>query len=332
LAFVPGFNPNEAQLLLTLSNLTYEDETPLPGESVEAQTGRMRMHINAALAAPPSYGDWAVTWGPALSDDRSNMMYVAESASLNQCAIAIRGTNWAYIEDWLQDFGALLGLTDFRYVMTGAAGANDGVQVALGTQVGLESLISLQAANAAGEQSDLETFLQGKVAAGADVFVTGHSLGGCLASVVAPWLASVQGSTTHLKVYTFAAPSAGNAAFAAYFNNLFVDEAGRSRAFRIYNSLDAVPNAWASLSTVGTYYEPGPNCTRELKLLLAAAQLRLANQYVQVGHASDSAMKLEGSVLGPAPEAFLSLDADQAFLNQVNLQHSPSTYQTLLGS
>jgi hypothetical protein len=31
---------------------------------------------------------------------------------------------------------------------------------------------------------------------------------------------------------------------------------GESTAFRFFNSLDVVPNAWASLATVETYYPP----------------------------------------------------------------------------
>src|SRR5581483_2631925 len=85
----------------------------------------------------------------------------------------------------------------------------------------------------------------------ASLMVTGHSLGGGLAPVLAAWLAWRFGDASRLKVYTFAAPSPGNAAFAAYFNRLFRDPTGKtSTAYRIYNTLDLVPNAWATLPTI----------------------------------------------------------------------------------
>ena len=67
--------------------------------------------------------------------------------------------------------------------------------------------------------------------------------------------------SSRLKAYTFAAPSAGNRAFADYYNRLFTDPStGQSTAFRVFNSLDAVPNAWATLATIPTYYTPSPRC------------------------------------------------------------------------
>src|SRR5215469_7863183 len=57
-------------------------------------------------------------------------------------------------------------------------------------------------------------------------------------------------------VYTIAAPSPGNAEFAVYYNTLFTDPSGHSTAFRFFNNLDVVPNAWATLATVMTYYPP----------------------------------------------------------------------------
>ena len=91
---------------------------------------------------------------------------------------------------------------------------------------------------------------------GTAILITGHSLGGCLASALAPCVANWVGSASALSVYTIAAPSPGNTEFADYYNALFTDQSGHSTAFRFFNSLDVVPNAWASLDTVETYYPP----------------------------------------------------------------------------
>ena len=101
----------------------------------------------------------------------------------------------------------------------------------------------------------LETFLTA-APEGTPILITGHSLGGCLASALAPCVANWMRSAVSISVYTIAAPSPGNAEFADYYNALFADQSGHSTAFRFFNSLDVVPNAWASLDTVETYYPP----------------------------------------------------------------------------
>ncbi|GEM_PF-5611150 len=98
----------------------------------------------------------------------------------------------------------------------------------------------------------LETFLTA-APEGTPILITGHSLGGCPASVLAPCVANWVGNTSSLSVYTIAAPSPGNEDFASYYNALF-NQSGHSTAFRFFSSLDVVPNAWESLNTVETYY------------------------------------------------------------------------------
>src|SRR5262249_53297253 len=74
--FASGYSAAEAQLLITLSQFAYLDSDPLPGETVAAQETRMREDIDAALAAS-EFARWRVVWGPGLSGDRANMLYVA---------------------------------------------------------------------------------------------------------------------------------------------------------------------------------------------------------------------------------------------------------------
>src|SRR6476620_10763686 len=47
--------------------------------------------------------------------------------------------------------------------------------------------------------------------------VTGHSLGGCLATVVAPWMRALLPDKITIQPITFAAPTAGDEEFAAYY-------------------------------------------------------------------------------------------------------------------
>ena len=329
MAFASGYSLAEAQLLLTLAAAAYVDEKPLPGESIPAQTARMRRDIDQSLHGSP-YAAWKVAWGPGLAGDRGNMMYVAGCPSTNQYAIAVRGTDWSFWLDWVEDFASLLPLVPFGSVLPAGA---DGGRIAAGTEVGLLELTLMSGETATGAAVDLLTFLRG-LPPGADISVTGHSLGGCLATVLAAWLASALGSASRLKVYTFAAPTAGDGRFAAYYNHLFTDPAtGQSTAYRVYNTLDSVPDAWASLATIATYFSPSPRCPDYLKEIIAQGERDVGTEYVQVGTvAQGSAVALTGHVVPWSSWWNLDPTGTAQFAHQVGEQHATATYLGLLAA
>jgi triacylglycerol lipase len=71
-------------------------------------------------------------------------------------------------------------------------------------------------------------------------FITGHSLGGAIASIAALDAASNAGNLPRPTVYTFAAPRAGDPTFAALFDARF-NGADITSSWRIVNRNDAVP-------------------------------------------------------------------------------------------
>jgi hypothetical protein len=115
---------------------------------------------------------------------------------------------------------------------------------------------------------DLVSFLKAAVRSvpgTVKIFVTGHSKGGALAPTLALWLAETQGPAAEeahrwdpekrasIECYSFAGPTAGNAAFAARSNQMIGD-----RCHRIHNRLDVVPKAWVpnDLRSIGSLYDP----------------------------------------------------------------------------
>jgi hypothetical protein len=329
MTFASGYSTAEAQLLITLSGFAYLDSTPLPDETVAAQEARMRQDIDAALA-DSNYAGWHVVWGPGLSGDRANMLYVASDPSSNRLAVAIRGTDWSFWLNWLEDFGSLLPLVPFTLVVPSIPSGTP--LIAAGTNLGLQLLLGTEASTLDGDQVDLTSFLR---ASGeqAQIFVTGHSLGGCLASVLAPALAHQLGTANNLKVYTFAAPSAGNQDFAGYYNRLFTDSTTASTAYRVFNDLDIVPESWASLPAIAAQYRPSPACPQALKQVIDRAVEIVGSVYAQVGRPDHgSAVRLHGEVAestvpAPSPDPAAAL-----FFQEVDQQHATATYMQLLGT
>lgn len=120
----------------------------------------------------------------------------------------------------------------------------------------------------AGDGVELLAFLAAAVAHDdrpVDIVVTGHSKGGALAPTLALWLAETQGpgAASHdrwdernlasVHSWSFAGPTAGNAAFAERSNTALA-----GRCHRIANPLDVVPHAWASsdLGKISALYDP----------------------------------------------------------------------------
>jgi len=205
--------------------------------------------IGAFLLNPPAGSPavgWSLAWGPVETTlTKGNLVYAAQAAAASQCAVVIRGTyphfSPALFEDLFQDLTVDI-LLPWRYPPTPDA------KIAGGTMDGLEDVKGLK--DPASGLSLLE-FLQQPALAAVDIYVAGHSLGGCLTTVLAPWLRFALGPARRILPCTFAAPTAGNQAFAAMFTAMFPN------ALRYYNILDVVPMAWANLASIKHLY-PAP--------------------------------------------------------------------------
>jgi hypothetical protein len=291
----------EPQNMINLCVQSYLDETPLSGETVPQQEARMLGDINSALQ--PS--GWRVSWGPALTEDRANMMYVASSGS--SYAVVIRGTDWSFILDWIEDFTSILLIP---------APYNFNVNIATGTAIGITTLNTMTASNGTTLPQYLAT-----LPSSAQLYVTGHSLGGCLASAYAPWLVTQGFGASTMKVYTFAGPSAGDQSFATYYDNLF-----GSRAVRYYNDIDLVPNAWATLANIEQLFNPSPTCPGFVTDLINWVLPHIP-AYVQ----PSNSVKLPGQIHWTSSAAADNPINDFLWAYQVAAQHASTYYASLLG-
>lgn len=330
---MPNLTPMTATTFY-LSILAYTDETARSGESQTAQEQRMFGDINTQLAALGKQdaiaAGWQVMWGPALGDSRANMMFVAANASSAQYAVVIRGTDVRQFMDLFED---LKTREQVSYPYLSGANIANGTNDALGVLQGMQGVTGGNFTS--GQTSTLEDYIQ-TIPSTASVFVTGHSLGGALSTVVAPWIAGFF-APENIAVYTYAAPTAGDSNFASAFNSMFAASDATPRTYRYFNTLDVVPNAWATLSAIESLYpQPGPAAGPGVKHVISCA-LKNLPAYVQVGvEGTASVISLPGTPISiihtsaGANDSKVPID-DPSFESEALIQHSGPTYQNLLG-
>jgi hypothetical protein len=243
--------------------------------SGDSDAERLR-EMNKALAHPglPTKGQWSIAWGPVTAE--SDSMYIAAGPG-REYVVAIRGTVLD-LKNLLQDVEVRPVPLPFHDPRAPADAT-----ISEGTAKTLERLQALRSADG---QHALD-FLKG-LPSDSRVVVTGHSLGGCLASLVPIWLRT-ELDGPEVTPCTFAGTSAGNAAFASYFEDLF------GTRVRFFNDHDIVPRAWnrEDLETIKEMYpKPGPSCDVVFRLLVANAIREAKSNYRQ----PQSEGRLEGAL------------------------------------
>lgn len=273
---------------------------------------RKRIAEHLANPALATAGEWRMAWGPV--ETLANLIYVAHAPGTDTYAVAIRGTvptpGPAQLLNIYQDLAVAIAVP-------WAWPETPGARIARGTSDALRALLSCE-----DEGETVDAFLARAAGGeGARIVVTGHSLGGCLATVLAAYLRHRLPSATVTPV-TFAAPTAGNAEFAAHFDALF------PAAPRYFNRLDVVPMAWAGLDAFGTLFPaPGPRCPSAFRATVRLVTRWLARAGVSYAHPG------AGIELSGVPERrFVRMEPVAAFTRELVRQHHPDTYLSLLGA
>jgi hypothetical protein len=281
-------------VLMTLAGIAYGDPA----------------RIAAYLAAATPTAAWQVVWSPVVAAAPDNFMFIASDGAGNS-VVAIRGTypdpfSAAYWDDGNQDspFGTMAD-------WPGAQGA----KISAGTQTALTNLLGLKDANGKGLLDAVAA-----MPASECLTVTGHSLGGTLAPVVALALVTANPSR-QIAATSFAGMTPGNAAFAALF-----DTALPGRVRGVYNTLDTVSYGWDRVWATHGFYQPAPQGGDVVSAMLLATEARLrlgGYDFAPVG----LAVALTGSVQAPSIPCNLV-----AYVVENLHQHLPDTYLGLLGA
>lgn len=229
-----GYDQSEAGVMMTLSALCYVAEG-------NANALQIRDSINLQLADTnySTRGSWKVCWGPGISPTGDNLMYMAVDSTGDSLkyAICVRGTvfNFANIVEDLE----VWDMEKWPY-------SGGGDSVALGSYRGLDTLLN---------SSDpvtfmsLQAYLNTLNAPKQKMFITGHSLGGAMATLITKWFIDL-GFTSKFKLetYTFAAPTVGNVSFVNTYHAQMLSTGSQSH--RCVNTKDVVPYAWAGLPNI----------------------------------------------------------------------------------
>ncbi|MCP3103994.1 lipase family protein [Myxococcus sp. K15C18031901] len=225
-----------AQLAITLSAISYLGQF----DPNSKRHGVMNQALTATLD-----GGWQVAWGPATQGE--DLVYVAAD-SAGQYAVVVRGTLFTRIEDLIQDKGI-----GSQVALPFTAPDFPDAAISAGALEVWKNIVAMESSVGPGSGA-LLPFLQA-LPQGTSLVVTGHSLGGQVATVLAAWFQSVLTNVT-VQPLTFAAPTAGNPAFATAFTQVFPD------AGRYFNALDVVPRAWTvdGLTSIKSLYPGGPQC------------------------------------------------------------------------
>jgi hypothetical protein len=193
-------------------------------------------------------------------------------------------------------------------------GAPPGARIASGSLSGLGSLLRLKDAS----KQTLVAFLRAN-RTNVLTAVVGHSLGGALSYLLAPYLRqefSPGQNALDFWPVTFAAPTVGNVTYAAWLESQF----GASVS-RYHNSVDVVPRAWQDLAWIAASFPGGrPKLPLVLDGLVDGVReilKLLKDSYVQPG----TGVQLDGTIV-----------VTDDWVEEAGTQHASATYLSLVGA
>ncbi len=207
---------------------------------------------------------WSLIW----EGKESNGNHAFVTSNGHEFALAIRGSlinfSWAAFQNWIYQDLHVTTQENWPY-------SADSLQakVSAGSFTGFQNLAAMTDLK---NGSLLLNVLDSILDKGFPLLITGHSLGGNLATVYGSYLMDYRQKKgkekNPINVITFAAPAAGNSGFAADFNKKF------PQSVRVENQYDIVPKfpSASRIATLGELYSDS----------LSAANIQVGYKNLQV--------------------------------------------------
>ncbi|WP_395680049.1 hypothetical protein [Inquilinus sp.] len=325
------------QIMMTLAALAPDGATKRPsGETQDQHIARISKGIAAQLAEPglATQGQWSLKW-VGLTQDGANLAYLTQGPNDSNgsvYALVLRGTVMGDLTDLAEDMQ--VGGTMPNFTAGGAPPNGLQPKISQGAKLAFDHIVG----------TDLLTqfVVPGRCQT---LYVVGHSLGGAMATTIALFLqqqvSDKVASIGKILPYTFAAPTSGDAAFAAWFDQQFPN------AVCTYNKYDVVPNAWATLASLPIDWQtnpfypgrtnnppgPGPTATPDNdvgKQIASTAAGTKGNIYVQPTQQPPLNSGPSPTFLPSYPPT-VTAPMDQ-FKVQLGFQHASNTYLGLLNA
>ncbi len=224
--------------------------------------------VHQTLSAPATQQllgrGWVPVWGPVVFSNNpqassvvaDNTMMLLYNTAQHLFVIAIAGTNIKSTYGWFQEDFKVNAIVKWKDITGKSGSALEVIPAAIaeGTNTGLQILTRMKDSTGMSMIEALSGYLP-KVKPGAELAVSGHSLGGALTPVMALYLKDTMTSWNKnhivkvISAYPTAGPTAGNEAFARAVSKNIVYE---SR----YNNIDVVPQGWqkSTLARVPEFY------------------------------------------------------------------------------
>jgi len=325
--------PDTDQVQFCLALAAYAGST---GEAAREATA-LHDVISSWLARMPATVGQRIVWGPVSyrvhwqPSSPALVVFVTEGGARGGCSVIIR--SGGPVSLWDHNLESLACLEQEPWAWTRGDG-NLAPAVCAGIHRQLEVVCELTPEEQLpGAGRSLAEFLAARVVEldgdrKLSVHVSGHGVGGTLASVVALWLLDTQGSLSardlawdpqhraKLHCIAFAGPSSGNADFATY-----IAERLGPRLELIHNCLDHVPALWDTETMEGLADLYLPHV--EEPAIVRATVEALCNELERSGieYEQPPARLIEGE---------LNLELPRSFIAQAEYQHLHA-YVELLG-
>lgn len=275
---------------------------------------------------------WKIVWNGKQTID-CNYAFVAQNSN-GDYALAIRGSvtpenfdSWDVFANWVLEDLDVITMTQWAFASTPKPLISTGSSIAFANLLFMTDTLG-------SNQFITDFLLANTVDSGKQLIITGHSLGGNIASVFASYYVEIlkkkSQSISNISLYTFAAPAAGNADFATDL------DAKLLTAWHYESINDLVPKfpVFAGIVITSLMYIPKPSAS-EIYLTYNGQSMSLREAFLILAGAL-----LKQGYQQPANNYTIfntDLDIDdeantvEAWFDQAGVQHQIFNYANYLG-